>query len=147
MERPPIQPQSLPSGAAGHRSCLDTLAAAPERALGPAAGACACRQMALWLLACLGYAFPLACQFLAEAAARRRFFRQHCRRPGCAGCAAAKGADLPLLSAWAALMLLGFCAVSWQLTGSLFVAQGGAGPGVWGGGPGVAAGAACPAAR
>lgn len=95
--------------------------------------------MALWLLACLGYAFPLACQFLAEAAARRRFFRQHCRRPGCSACAASKGADLPLLSTWATIMLLGFCAVSWQLAGSLFVARGGAGQGV------CAVGAACPA--
>ncbi len=120
------------TAAAGQRSCLDALVSAPEGALDPAVGTCACRQMALWLLACLGFAFPLACQFLAEAAARRRFFRQHCRRPGCSACAASKGADLPLLTTWAAVMLLGFCAVSWQLAGSLFVAQGGTWAGVCG---------------
>ena len=61
-------------------------------------GACACRHVATWALACLGYALPVAFQFLSEAAARRAFYRSLCRRRGCERCANAKGTDLPALA-------------------------------------------------
>ena len=53
---------------AGDGSCLDSSLPGP--------GACSCKQMAVVCLACVGYAFPLACHFLAEAAARRNFLRK-----------------------------------------------------------------------
>ena len=66
-------------GAQANGSCVEALA---EAAAGAAAehGACGCRQVASWLLACVGFALPLAAQFLVEAAARRRFLRRRARR-------------------------------------------------------------------
>jgi hypothetical protein len=70
----------------GGTSCLDVCGGDGGA---PALGACACRQMAVYALACLGYALPLAVQFVMEAAARRKFYRRCAMPPGrcCACCA------------------------------------------------------------
>lgn len=59
-------------------ACIDVLVASAGTDAMAAAGngACACRQLATWILAVVGFALPLACQYLAEAAARRRFLRR-----------------------------------------------------------------------
>lgn len=57
---------------AGGSSCLDHSSAGGTYIASP----CACRQMAMYVLACVGYALPLAMQFVIEAAARRRFYRK-----------------------------------------------------------------------
>lgn len=44
-----------------------------------------------------------------------------CTRRACASCAPAKGADLAVQAAVAALLLLGFSAASWQLTSVLCI--------------------------
>lgn len=118
---------ALPSGAAGRReSCprRSQRANAPSP-LPPAAGTCApgdavgstcsCVQLAWFLLATLGCGLPIAAHFLASTASRRAFLRRHCQRPHCASCATAKGADVPVLAATAALLLAGYCAAVWQL--------------------------------
>lgn len=110
----------LPAPQSVQGSCVDALSRASG---GGDVGECACRQVASWVLACVGFALPLAAQFLAEAANRRRFLRKHCRKPHCDACAAGKGADLPVLSATAVLLLASFCAVSWQLVSAAFVAE------------------------
>ena len=125
-------------------------------------GPCACRQMAVYVLACMGWALPLAVQFMTESAAQRRFYSRcalvlncqldpllpsscwagangwaasgtvhccrHCRRPRCESCATAKGTDLVLLGGSAVLLFAGFCAVAWQLAGSIFVPRASAMP-------------------
>lgn len=59
-------------------SCVDALARAGSAAAEAAAQhcACGCRQVATWLLVCLGFALPLAAQYLVEASTRRRFLRR-----------------------------------------------------------------------
>ncbi|PSC71809.1 hypothetical protein C2E20_4980 [Micractinium conductrix] len=109
-------------GMPSQASCMEGLAVAGGGGGGGNAawGACACRHVATWALACLGYALPVAFQFLSEAAARRAFYRSLCRRRGCERCANAKGTDLPALALSTGILLLGFCAAAWQLAGSIF---------------------------
>lgn len=64
-----------PNPPKGAGSCLDQLAPVDGAGAPPPLAACACRQMAVWVLLCVGYSLPLAGQYLAETAAWRRFLR------------------------------------------------------------------------
>lgn len=78
------QAAPVPGQPSGGGSCLEQLAAVAGNSsaggvAGPAAAAlsdCACRQAGIWVLLCVGFALPVAAQFLLETAARRTFSRR-----------------------------------------------------------------------
>lgn len=49
---------------------------AAEPASAASDGVCLCRQVALWVLICLGYALPLVCQYMGHTAALQAFLRR-----------------------------------------------------------------------
>jgi len=65
-------------------SCLERLAAVASNSsaggidslLAASLGGCACSQVGVWVLLSVGFALPVAAQFLLETAARRNFLRQ-----------------------------------------------------------------------
>ncbi|PRW21038.1 putative apyrase 7 [Chlorella sorokiniana] len=124
------QAAPVPGQPSGGGSCLERLAAVAGNSsagglVGPAAAAlgdCACRQAGVWVLLCVGFALPVAAQFLLETAARRIFLLRHCRQPRCDTCGPSKCADVPMLGATAALLLACFSAVAWQLVALAFPA-------------------------
>lgn len=75
------QAAPVPGQPSGGASCLEQLvpAANSSSLAGPTAaalGGCACRQAGVWVLLCLGFAVPVAAQFLLDTAARRTFLKR-----------------------------------------------------------------------